>query len=218
MMDILRKLFFAGLFITFTGYSVWATLNYDPKPKSGEKTRKKWTEVPFDENILRTGDLIVRHGKGFVSECMLKFNNCEEKYSHSGIIHREGNKVYVYNSIGGESRENNKMLMEALDKFVHPDIAFNFGIYRYDLDSVHITTLDSLLGSYYKTGLEFDLDFDMYSEEKMYCSEMIYKSMIFVSKDKNYLPLSRVDGKPYVAIDDLYLNSHCKHILEYTYD
>ena len=217
-MDVLRKVFFTGLFLYYSGYAIWAAFYYDPKPVTPHKTREKWTKVPFDENILRTGDLLVRHGKGFVSDCMLKFNNCEEKYSHSGIIHREGNRVFVYNSIGGESRENNSMLKEPLDMFVHPDIAFNFGIYRYDLDSVHITSLDSMLTAYYKSGLEFDLDFDMYSEDKMYCSEIIYKTMIFVSKDKNYLPLSRVDGKPYVAIDDLYLNSHCKHILEYTYD
>jgi hypothetical protein len=38
-----------------------------------------------------------------------------------------------------------------------------------------------------------------------------------VSGDKNYVSLSDVAGKKYVAIDNLYLNQHCNFIYNYNY-
>ncbi len=217
MRAFFQKIFIL-VFLIYLGYSLWATFYYDPNPKNVETALEKWKKVPLDLDSLQSGDLVLRHGKGFISDLLIAFNNEEKKYSHSGLIHREGKKLFVYNSIGGESRESNKMLKERFEIFVHPDIAFDFGIFRYDMPENQLISLDSLLGAYFQSGLEFDMDFDMYSEDKMYCSEMIYKAILLVTKDKNYLPLSRIQGKPYVAIDDLYLNSHCKQILEYNYD
>ena len=47
---------------------------------------------------------------------------------------------------------------------------------------------------------------------------MIYKALNVVTNEKNFIPLSTVMDKPYVAVDDLYLNDHCKFLFEYNYD
>jgi len=74
------------------------------------------------------------------------------------------------------------------------------------------------MDEYYRRGVEFDFDFDMYTDDKMYCSEMIYKALLLATNNENYIPLSHVIEKPYVAIDNLYLNDHCNLIFCFNYD
>ena len=47
---------------------------------------------------------------------------------------------------------------------------------------------------------------------------MIYKGLVDATGDTNYIALSRVIDKPYVAIDNLYLNAHCKQLFKYEYE
>ena len=57
----------------------------------------------------------------------------------------------------------------------------------------------------------------MATDDKMYCSEMIYKGLVKVTGDPNYITLSKVIDKPYVAIDEMYLNPHCTQLFRYEY-
>ncbi|MCB9232432.1 MAG: hypothetical protein H6581_12255 [Bacteroidia bacterium] len=216
---LLRRIFFLGIFLFYVGFATWEFFNYNPKPKNIASARERWQKVHFPYDMFKTGDLVLRRGKGFVSDAMLNFCKKDPRYSHTGIIKRDENgKLWVFHSIGGESRESNAMLKEPVEIFCHPDAAFNFGLYRWDLSESELYSFDSLIVTYYNAGLEFDLDFDMSTDETMYCSEMIYKALNVATKGKNFIPLSTVMDKPYVAVDDLYLNDHCKKLFEYNYD
>lgn len=217
-LDRLRQGFFSLVF----GLFVFLTVKYSdyiPNPHDiNENDRKRWLAAGVQYDQLRDGDLILRHGRGFISDAMLAFSTKDPRYSHSGIIKKENGKVYVYHTIGGEENEVNLMRKEHISIFCHPRAIFGFGIYRYDLEKQQLNSLDSILGSWYDAKMEFDMDFEMETDDKMYCSEMIYKSLILATNDENYVPLSDVLDKPYVAIDDLYLNNHCTIIFEYDYD
>ena len=77
----------------------------------------------------------------------------------------------------------------------------------------------AIMDKNYEQGVQFDLDFDMTTDETMYCSEMIYKAMEEVrGKEGNFITLSTVGQKPYVAIDDLYFNEYTTEIYRYEYD
>ena len=217
-LDRFRRYFFLAVFLTFCGYALWEAFNYSPTPPALAHSLAYWQKAQVPLDSLNTGDLVLRRGKGFVSEYCRQFNTRDKKYSHSGILHKEGELLYVYNIIGGESRISNKMKKERLEIFCHPLVAFEFAVYRYDLNHAEKQELDSLLGKWYQQGLEFDLDFDYETDETMYCSEMIFKAISYVKNDTNYLPLSQVNQKAYVALDDLYFHSHAKPLIEYRYD
>ena len=177
----------------------------------------KWNIAQPNANILHTGDLILRHGRGFISNAFMSLSFHEKKYSHSGIVHIEDGKVFVYHAIGGEENVDNKMRKDLLKDFCDPQYVHSFGIYRYDLNEPQLQQYDSLATAYYNQGLQFDTKLDLATDSVMYCSELIYKMLQKVSGDKNYVALSEVNGYRYVAIDNLYLNPHCAPVYEYSY-
>lgn len=211
-----------GFFSLLFGFSVYLTVvyyDYIPTPTElAEEARVQWNAVPLPTDSLQEGDLILRHGRGLISDMFMNFSTDEAKYSHSGVLHWENGKLMVMHSIDGGENGNNEMRKEPIEIFCHPQAVFGFGVFRFDLDSVKMAVFDTLIQHYYQEKMEFDLDFDLRTDDKMYCSEIIYKSLLVASEDKNYIPLSRKGEKVFVAIDNLYLNPHCKKIFEYHYD
>lgn len=176
-----------------------------------------WKSANPPSGLLQNGDLIFRHGRGFVSNAFRQLSLRDHRYSHAGIVHLEQGKVFIYHCIGGEENLSNKMRKESLEEFCKPEFVHSFGIYRTDLDASALNTLDAEVGELYKKGLEFDMDFDMKTDGKMYCTEMIYKELIKVSGDKNFLPLTKFSGKTYASCDNIYLSPHCRKIYAYSY-
>ena len=184
---------------------------------SPAEIKLKWSAASPDISKLQTGDLIFRHGRGAISNCLMEMNLSDKKYSHSGIIHIENGNVSVYHAIGGEENVSNKLQKDSLERFCNASDIHSFGIYRLDLTPEQKEEEDSLAASYYNSGLEFDLDFYLATDDKMYCTEFVYKIINKVTDIQNYLPLSTFSGKTFIACDNLYLNEHSQLIYSYNY-
>lgn len=96
--------------------------------------RTTWIQAAPDLNQLKSGDLIFRHGRGFISNAFQKLSKEDPRYSHAGIIEVENGQAFVYHCIGGEENKSNKMKRETLSAFCRPDHNHTFGIYRTDLN------------------------------------------------------------------------------------
>ena len=159
---------------------------------------------------VQSGDIIFRDGRGFMSSAFRKLSLTEPAYSHTGIIHRIDKKLYVYHLIGGENNPDGLMRLERIENFLNPENALAFAVYRSDLDNSEI---DSLAGVFYNAKIKFDMDFDLATDDRMYCTEMVYKILCSVSRMDNYLPLSKISGHSYIACDNIYLSRHMTNII-----
>lgn len=217
--DRIRQGTFTIIFLAFVFYTL-RYIDFDPYPKRlSQQQWKQWHAACVEEDsVVREGDLVLRHSMGFVSDAILTFQVEDPSYSHSGIVRKVDGKSYIYHSTGGEENVSQKMKRDPIAIFCHPAATYKFGIYRFDLTDAQRKRFLDKLDAYYEAELEFDLDFDMTTYDKMYCSEMIYRALVYATNDENYITLSKVIDKPYVAIDKLYLNDHCKFIYSYEYD
>ena len=177
----------------------------------------RWLKAQPDVSQLKTGDLIFRHGRGFISNSLMSLGQREKKYSHSGIVSIENGKVFVYHAIGGEENISNKLRKDPLSVFCQPADVHAFGIYRTDLNDSQVIAVMSLVKTYFNSGLEFDTKFDLATDDNMYCTEFVYKVFDRVLGNQNYISLSTLTGKQYIACDDLYYNSHCMPVYNYQY-
>lgn len=171
-----------------------------------------------DTVTFHSGDLIVRHGKGFISDAFRQFSLKDPQYSHAGFISVEDSLVYVYHVIGGEENPSARLRKDLLTDFCNSGCASSFGLFRYTLTDEELTKIDSLVKNYHLAGLEFDTKLDLQTDDKMYCSEFVYKILKMAITNKNIITLSTVSGKSYVAIDNLYLNAYCNVIYKYSYN
>lgn len=204
-----------GLFVFYT----IRYIDFNPYPKwLSEKQMAQWKAAGLDESTLKDGDLVLRHSKGFVSDAILTFQTESPEYSHSGIVRKVDGETFVYHSTGGEENVSQKMKRDPIAIYCHPAATYKFGVFRWDLAEEQRAEFVDIIDRWYDAGMEFDLDFDMTTDDKMYCSEMIYKALVQVTGDPDYIKLSTVIDKPYVAIDRMYLNPHCQPIFKYEYE
>lgn len=167
-------------------------------------------EVPVRE--IREGDLIFREGKGVISEAMKRLSLKDSRYSHAGIIHFLNDEPYVIHAMGGEYNPLGKIRIEKLSAFCTPEICYGFGIYRTDFTSAEIQQFIRVAEDFRQKQLIFDTDFDLDSDDKLYCTELIYKTIQRIRPEENFVTLSRIAGKSYVACDDIYLSKNITFI------
>ncbi|MFN8143084.1 MAG: YiiX/YebB-like N1pC/P60 family cysteine hydrolase [Bacteroidia bacterium] len=205
----------ASLVLIFLSGSGW--IEPVKAKMQASQVNKSWLLAAPDKALLHSGDIIFRHGRGFISNAFLKFSLKDPRYSHAGIIEIENGNIFVYHCIGGEENKSNKMKKESLAEFCRADRIHSFGIFRTDLGKEALAKIRNEVQAFYSNGLEFDTDFDLRSDNKMYCTEMVYKLLQDASGDKNYIPLTHVSGRTFVSCDNIYLSHHCTGIYSYNY-
>ncbi len=168
---------------------------------------------------LKSGDLILRRGFGIMSETIEGFSEMEKKYSHSGLIGKDENgTAYVYHILGATDGKEYVVRKDELFKFCNANDALSFAVYRYDMNEEQIADMKTICENYYHSGIQFDLSFDLTTNDRMYCSEFVYKSLIEATGNSAYIPLTKRNDEFIVAIDNLYLNNHTKKVFEYDYN
>jgi len=162
--------------------------------------------------FIKSGDVIFRNGIDEVSRVARSMNRKDTSFSHCGLVFIENDSVFVYHAIGGIYNPNQKLRRDLIDSFCAPADNNAFGVYRYNLTTGQQEKLKSVVRNYYQAGLKFDLYFNYLSDDEMYCSEFVFKSLNKAMNDSlsRYV---RLDTIPFgVTTDDIFLNENCRLI------
>lgn len=225
-------------FVVSVGFSFCTRSSSNNNTVGNTAKMKKKTDAVILELIsqnkprLKDGDLVQRTDDDFVSETLRDMSVTDKTYSHCGFAFLENGQWMVYNNMAGEENKLEKMMREPFDSFVSPNKKTGFGIFRYDLSDSELTRLHKITTYNYDKGLKFDKTFDLKTDDKMYCAEMIYKFLIQATNGRVVLPTTKkTNFRPkdpkykgtvlkefeYVAMDNLNLNPFCKEISRVSY-
>lgn len=180
--------------------------------KEEQKAAVAIDSIYQDEKIVKTGDLILRTGKDFTSETMRLLSTKDKTYSHCGIASYEHDSLFVYHSIGGEWNPDQKLRRDPFEIFCNPYENRGYGIFRYKLTPKENAKLINIVQSLYARGIMFDMQFDLATDDRMYCSEFVYKSVEKASNNKIVLPTTTLHNIKFVAVDNLFINPNCVEI------
>lgn len=158
---------------------------------------------------MQSGDLVLRLGNDLTSFTLSQLNNRNKSFSHCGIVSIENGNIYIYHAIGGEYNPNQKLKRETPETWFSPKHNIAIGLARFSMDSLQKLALVKQVKSFYKEQKEFDMQFDLATDDKLYCTEMVYKAILLSTHDSTFLPTTTQFGKHYVGVDDLFLNQHC---------
>jgi len=188
------------------------------------------------EALLKEGDLVVRLNQDPISQFIKNFNRSDKNYSHAGIVLCDNGYPYIYHIVNGEESPDEKLRKDSLVRFCSPRKNLAYGIFRYDLRPNEIQSLKNILHNWFQKEVRFDSTFNLASDDKMYCSEMISKALIRASQKRIsigatklttieagifsthlHLPFSHTSKLRIVSIDNLYKNPYCSLVKEYDY-
>jgi len=197
---------------------------------------ERWKVINMVKDSIREGDLVLRCGNDFISESLSDFSQNEKLYSHSGIAIMDNGTMYIYSNMAGDINPDEIMRRDIVDSFITPVHNIAVGIYRYDITPSELQNLKNIIHTHYNNKVQFDMNFDLATDDKMYCAEMIAKSVeqataqrIVFSKslitpalkekylkkllEKKVVPSAKAaDQRVYLALDNLYLNPHCREV------
>lgn len=206
----LLYLFVAGVVYENTANKHWQGARYN------QRKHNTWNNRAVDScvQLLKTGDLVVRRGDDMTSYMLAKLNTSDKRYSHCGIAVIESGKAYVYHCIGGEDNPDGKMRRDDARQWFSPANNLSFAAYRYAFPDSVITRMIAQVKEYYRQQKRFDMDFDWQTDDRLYCSEMIGKSIFAATADSSILPLSSGYGKRFLGVDDLYLGIQARLVCQ----
>jgi hypothetical protein len=207
-----------------------------PVPLPDSVLTERWKVIRILKDSIHEGDLVVRCGNDFTSESLRDFSQQEKLYSHSGIALIHNGELLIYSNMAGDINPDEIMRRDNVDSFLTPANNIVAGVYRYDLSKEEIERLRSIVEAHYINKLQFDMNFDLSSDNKMYCAEMIAKSIqqatanrilipksevnddlrqkyLKIALEKKIVPSAKsVEQREYWSIDNLYLNPHCREV------
>lgn len=166
---------------------------------------------------IQTGDMVTRTGNDFTSDCLRQFCRTDKTYSHCGIASIENGEIYVYHALGGEFNPDQKLLRESLSAFVAPEANRGFGIYHFSIDTAQQRTLIIAAQAAYKSGISFDMKFDLATDDKMYCSEFTAKMYRLAYRNDTMFTPTRMPGLEYLAPDNLFTHAFSRLVYEVRY-
>ncbi len=167
--------------------------------------------------LIQTGDIITRTGNDLTSNILRKLCKKDQTYSHAGIASIENGVIYVYHTVGGESNPNEKIKHDRLSQYVNGFDNQGFGIFRFAFDTVVSRKIVKQAQEYYHQGIVFDLAFDLTTDDKMYCTELVAKTIEKAIQKPNYFSLDTLSGKVYIAPDCIFLHPDCREIKRLRY-
>lgn len=166
---------------------------------------------------IKSGDIILRNGTDEVSRAARSFNRVDTSFSHCGIVLLENDTLFVYHALGGEYNPSQKLRRDPIDNFCFPSDVDRFAIYRYELEPQQYDSLSTIVRRYYAAGLQFDLYFNFLTDDRMYCSEFVFKCLNR-SLSGALSAIIKAREWPFgISPDDLYLNEKCRLIKRIDY-
>ena len=208
----------------------------EPAPLPDSLLKERWKLINTMKESIREGDLVLRCGNDFISESLSDFSQKEKLYSHSGVAMMDNGTMYIYSNMAGDINPDEIMRRDLVDSFITPVHNIAAGLYRYDITTTELEKLRNIIHTHYINKLQFDMNFDLVTDDKMYCAEMIAKAVesatnkrIIFSKSlindelkgkylkkllqRKIVPSEKMaDQKEYYALDNLYLNQHCREV------
>ncbi|HEY6506260.1 MAG TPA: YiiX/YebB-like N1pC/P60 family cysteine hydrolase [Chitinophagaceae bacterium] len=207
-----------------------------PLPVSPNSFSDPVTMISEGETLLKEGDLVVRLNNDPVSRYIKNFSRQDKSYSHAGIVLFENGIPYIYHIVNGEENPGEKLRKDLLSSYCAPRKNRAFGIFRYDMNDKEIKKLKEVITGWYAKGIQFETAFNLKTDDKMYCSEMVMKALVKATRKRILietvkptaaeagvlsvhlrLPFAYTNSIRVVPIDNLYLNPSCHMIKEYNF-
>lgn len=133
----------------------------------------------FNYSKLESGDIIFTRGNSIKSYVVMLFDRNTDNYSHCGTIYKKKNKYYIIHAtptpIDGKV---GRVLMEPLDDFFRSNAVTLVSVFRLKSGlKKHLKSILSTTDEYEKKLTLFDVNFSL-TDDKLYCTELIWKSFL----------------------------------------
>lgn len=126
---------------------------------------------------FESGDLVFRMGRGLFSDIFSSFGTNHPRYSHVGIVIVEADACQVVHTEASELTGKGNARIESMAVFLGPDRAAYGAVFRVrNMAAEQRRKVVASAASYVRRQIPFDIDFNLESEDKLYCTELVWRA------------------------------------------
>jgi len=181
---LVSKKYFTTIFIVLSTIITLIVLSYL------KFNFKNETTLSGNFKNIHNGDLILRCGRSTESFAVY-LADANSEFTHIGIISIENGIPYVIHAVPSKT---NLIKKEVLFTFLNSKNTSKFAIYRSNFNEVYLDKVVKTANSYYINKYEFDTKYDLTTNTKLYCTELVLKAfntcgatLKVKSKELNYI-------------------------------
>lgn len=179
-MFIRKILLISILLVTVIGFLIVLAPKASSDAKSVNLTFDTVSYLERELPDLCEGDLVFRKGRSMVSKIVLMHDRASA-YSHVGIVAFINGEPFIVHAVPGEPDENGeeRVKCESPVDFLDVERASLFAVFRIAEDEKHMAKIAGQKAvDYYEMGLSFDKALDFRSDDKLYCTELVWKAYL----------------------------------------
>lgn len=125
-------------------------------------------------NRIENYDIIISEGQSIESKLIRLLKIFNKNYSHSGIIVKNNNKVFVLHSTP-DGADANGIRFDSLQTFLNLSDVSDYKVMRYqNISFASRQRLEIEFEKYKSQNAPFDFEFNNYENKRIYCSELIW--------------------------------------------
>lgn len=214
LMNIIIKRWPWGCLIFLLGCQSSASYK-DFKPTTADslrfekKTADAFRSIKELAKLVRPGDIITRTGNDFTSYGLRTLNRRDNTYSHCGIASIENDSLFVYHALGGEFNPDQKLLRQTFTEFAEPFSNNGIGIFRFKENNAEEFAREA--NRLFLLEVPFDMDFDMRTDDRLYCAEFVVKALEKASGNLRF-NRSYINKFEFAGVDDIFLHPGCSRV------
>ena len=144
------------------------------------KSGKSSSHPPLPPNRIhnwKDGDIIMRYGRGYVSDGIVGFLHEPFAVSHCGIIHPSKDGIRVIHSDSRSGGQQEGTFTVDLEDFVRHSKPGSIMVVRYrHIDSAAQARIVASALDYARRHTPFDYAFDAETDSALFCTELVWKS------------------------------------------
>lgn len=156
-----KKVFVFSLLISFVLISC-----------NNKSSKKKL--ITLNPDTLQSGDIILKRGKGVVSNIIVQLLKEKIPISHCGIISCSKDSTYIIHSIASELSEKDGLQTILLSDFLKDYQENTLFVIRHKSDINNRLQIEQNAQNYLANKIPFDYKFDILNKDEIYCSELVY--------------------------------------------
>ncbi len=157
---------------------------------NAENNKQANFQIDSLQQLLQEGDIVFRGGTDIKSDIIREFSEYDKTFTHCGIVLKENNSLKVTHILGGVTNPSGSIITESLSSFISFPQNECAGVYASHLNTAQCDLIIHFIDSLKAQKITFDLKFNLFTKDKLYCTELLADAVLYATNKKIIQPTS----------------------------